>query len=454
MGDGSRRRDDAQRDQGRHRGRHADGRETGEGAAARPRRARPPARHLLPRQSRFTGVDIGDEVVLSFDGSGNADVGDRVTEMSLYETHHGADMLELWNIDYSYKAIKTIVSYEANLMKDVQAKVTAPCNYGAMPDLGRYSQPDGPIPNWSELMPLGRIDEAREAQVEAVDHLVADMVFVADHMDEAGADGLDFDTAAAAGDADFLATLTAIRRIRDTFPDLGAEMGMASEMTLGMHGQLEYEGTRLAGLWPREQMKVAEKAGVTIFGPAVNVNTTKSDRLERGTRDHARQAVLRGGHDPRPHERRHGGRGDADEPLPAGRRRVADLAGDGRHPAARWLVGGRGRSAGHGVHARACLGNGRDASGRRPGRAHATDPGHAAQAGEGVRGRQARRLGDRPLRPDRHARRAGRAGTRAASRCRSSPTRPTRGRWRRSSASPRCSTYRSTVSPGSGSGQV
>jgi dimethylamine---corrinoid protein Co-methyltransferase len=226
--------------------------------------------------SRFTGVDIGDEVVLSFDGSGNADVGDRVTEMFLYETHHGADMVELWNIDYSYKAIKTIVSHEAQLMKDVQVKVTAPCNYGAMPDLGRYSQPDGPIPNWSELMPLGRIDEAREAQLAAVDHLVPDMVFVADHMAEAGADGLDFDTAAAAGDADFLATLTAIRRIRDKYPDMGAEMGMASEMTLGMHGQVEYEGTRLAGLWPREQMKVAEKAGVTIFGPAVNVNTTRS----------------------------------------------------------------------------------------------------------------------------------------------------------------------------------
>ena len=235
--------------------------------------------HLLDifaSKSRFTGVDIGDEVVLSFDGSGNADVGDRVTEMFLYETHHGADMVELWNIDYSYKAIKTIVSHEAQLMKDVQMKVTAPCNYGAMPDLGRYSQPDGPIANWSELMPLGKIDEARAAQVEAVDHSVADMVFVADHMHEAGADGMDFDTAGASGDADLLATLTAVRQIRDKYPDMGAEMGMASEMVLGMHGQLEYEGTRLAGLWPREQMKVAEKAGVTIFGPAVNVNTTRS----------------------------------------------------------------------------------------------------------------------------------------------------------------------------------
>jgi len=43
-----------------------------------------------------------------------------------------------------------------------------------------------------------------------------------------------------------------------------------------MHGELEYEGVRLAGLWPLDQMKLATKAGVTIFGPAVNVNTSKS----------------------------------------------------------------------------------------------------------------------------------------------------------------------------------
>jgi len=213
--------------------------------------------HLLDifsSRSRFTGVDVGDEVVLSCDGSGNADIGDRVAEMFLSERHHGADMVELWHIDYSYKAIKTIVTYEAQFMKNVQMAVTVPCNYGAMPDLGRYSQPDGPIANWSELMPQGRIEEARAAQVAAIDPLVADIVHV----------------------ADFLATLTAIRRIRDKYPDMGAAMGMAGELTLGMHGQLEFEGTRLAGLWPREQMKVAEKAGVTIFGPAVHVNTTRS----------------------------------------------------------------------------------------------------------------------------------------------------------------------------------
>ena len=43
-----------------------------------------------------------------------------------------------------------------------------------------------------------------------------------------------------------------------------------------MHGELEYEGRRLAGMWPLEQLRAVTAAGATIFGPAVNVNTTKS----------------------------------------------------------------------------------------------------------------------------------------------------------------------------------
>jgi len=102
------------------------------------------------------------------------------------------------------------------------------------------------------------------------------MVAVADAMWEAGADGIDFDTAGAAGDADLLATLLAVEKIRAAHPDMGIEVGMAGEFVLGVHGQLEYDGVRLAGLWPREQMALVRRAGATIFGPAVNVNTRKS----------------------------------------------------------------------------------------------------------------------------------------------------------------------------------
>ena len=231
---------------------------------------------IFSSSARFSAVDIGDELVLSCDGSGNLDSGTRVDELYSYQSHRGADILELYHIDYSYKAIKTILSFEQQVMKTAQLNLVAPLQYGAMPDLGRYSRPDGPVANWSELLPLGRIDEARAAQEEAMEHAVRDMVFVAEGMIEAGADGLDFDTSGAAGDADLLAALRAVEEIKSRHPDVGIELGMASEFVLGMHGELEFHGRRLAGLWPRDLVELAAEAGVTVFGPAVNVNTTKS----------------------------------------------------------------------------------------------------------------------------------------------------------------------------------
>jgi len=235
--------------------------------------------HLLEifaSAAAVVSVDLGDQLILSCDGTGSQAVGSRVDDMRHWEATLGPDLVEMYNMDYSYKAVKTIVNYEQQLVKNAQLMVTVPLQYGAMPDLGRYTQPDGPIPNWSTLLPLGRVAEARAAQEEAVELSVADMVFVADHMWEAGADGIDFDTAGAAGDGDFLATLRAVEAIRAKYPDFGIELGMAAEFVLGMHGQLEYDGVRLAGLWPKDQMKLAAKAGATVFGPAVNVNTSKS----------------------------------------------------------------------------------------------------------------------------------------------------------------------------------
>jgi dimethylamine---corrinoid protein Co-methyltransferase len=226
--------------------------------------------------SRFTGVDIGDEVVLSYDGSGMKTIASRRQDLQVYEQWFGADTVELHHVDYSFKPVKAIVPFEAQEMHDVLLRVIAPVQYGAQPNLGLYSTPDGPVPNWSELLPQMRLDEARAAQEDAVPMAVKDMVYVCQAMEEAGADGVDFDTSAAAGDADFLATLLAVAEVRRTCPDLGIEVGMSGEFVLGMHGEVDYEGTRLAGLWPREQMKLAAAAGATIFGPVVNVNSSKS----------------------------------------------------------------------------------------------------------------------------------------------------------------------------------
>jgi len=231
---------------------------------------------IFASSARFSAVDIGDEVVLTSDGVGSQDTGSRITDLQNYEQTVCTDTVELYHHDYSFKPIKPVLPFEQEIMRQAQLLLTIPCAYGAMPDLGRYTVPDGPIPNWSELLPLGRIDEARAAQEEAVDAAVADIVYVAEGMYEAGADGINLDTAGAAGDADFLASLMAIERIRAKHPDWGIQIGMASEFVLGMHGELEYDGVRLAGLWPADQLRLAAKAGVSIFGPAINVNTGKT----------------------------------------------------------------------------------------------------------------------------------------------------------------------------------
>jgi len=235
--------------------------------------------HLLDiyaSSARFAAVDIGDEVVLTNDGTGTKYIGSVGADLQIYEQVLGVDVIELWQADYSYKAVKTNAAHEAQWMKMAQALCTNPIQYGAMPDLGRYSTPDGPIPNWSELLGEGRIDEARSAQEEAAEMLVDDIIYVADQLVEAGADGIDMDTTGAAGDCDFLAALKACARLRDKYPDLGLEIGIAGEFIIGMHGEVTYEGQRLAGLWPREQLELVQGAGASIYGPCVNINSGKS----------------------------------------------------------------------------------------------------------------------------------------------------------------------------------
>ncbi len=214
--------------------------------------------------------------MLTYDGSGSKTVGTRTQDLLTYEQMFGADSVEFGHVDYSFKAIRTILPFQAQSMKDAQAVLTVPVMYGAMPNLGLYSKPDGPAPNWSELLPLAQVDEARAAQEEAVSYAVEDMVKTADALWEACADGIDFDTAGAAGDGDFLSTLLAVERIRAAHPDMCIQVGMAGEFVLWMHGQLEYDGVRLAGLWPRGQMELARLAGATIYGPAITVNTRRT----------------------------------------------------------------------------------------------------------------------------------------------------------------------------------
>ena len=239
---------------------------------------------------KFVSVERGNEVILTYDAATLKirRVGvavDRIQALQIYEKILGADTMELCHVDYSFKPLKSIVTMEQPVLEQALLGTHIPLFYGAMPNLGLYSQPDGPFPNPAELMPDGKIREAQESYEQTVAAAVRDIVAVAGAMHESGADGINIDTVGAAGDADFLAALLATQELKKRYPDICIEMGMAGEFVIGMHGGLTYDGVRLAGLYPHDQLKLAQKAGVTIFGPVVNTNTTESSpwNLARAT---------------------------------------------------------------------------------------------------------------------------------------------------------------------------
>jgi dimethylamine--corrinoid protein Co-methyltransferase len=230
----------------------------------------------------IVGVEQGREIVSTSD-SGSDKIGarggipvDRDVQAMLHERVLACDSVDIGFRDYNYKTAKGVVEFEANMLKRALDKTTMPLFYGAMANLGFYTKPDGPVENWAVLLPEGKVKEALEAQEAAVKYAVHDIVHVAEHMYNAGADGINLDTSGAAGDADFLAALRATETIKQKFPDIGVEIGMAGEFVLGMHGKLTYDGVRLAGLFPHKQVKLAEKAGASIFGVVVNTNCNKT----------------------------------------------------------------------------------------------------------------------------------------------------------------------------------
>jgi len=231
--------------------------------------------------SRVVGVEMGKEVIFTYDSTcGEVQRTltpiDRTQSLQLFERMLGADTVELGHNDYSFKAVKPVISYERSVLEQALLITTVPVLYGAMPNLGLYYKPEGPVQNPSELMAIGKIQDAREAHEEAIEFAVKDMVYVASELYESGVDAIDFDTTGSAGDPDFLATLRAVEILKQKYQDLCIEMGMSGEFILGMHGDLTYDDVRLAGLYPHQQVELAEKAGVSIFGPVINTNTSKT----------------------------------------------------------------------------------------------------------------------------------------------------------------------------------
>ena len=241
---------------------------------------------MFASPSRIWGVERGHEAVMSKDGSVNTLCSSRLSSgvaapigreaaIRLFETAFAFDSMEVGHLDYSAKPCKFIATVEQEHMELLQHITILPLFYGFMPNLGLYYRPDGAFANPSDLLPLGKIDEARRTQEEALEACQQDTIWLSEKMVEVAADGINYDTVASTGDAEFLAALRACEHISKT-TDMAVEIGMAAEVVLGFHGELEYDGVRLAGLWPHQQMKLAEKAGAAIFGPVVNNNSRKS----------------------------------------------------------------------------------------------------------------------------------------------------------------------------------
>ena len=242
---------------------------------------------IICNKNRVVAVERGKEVILTEDGGPHKFILDsgsccngvemgRIDTMEVIERAIGFDTFELTTTDYSIKPVKPIVGPEMTAMQQAAMRMTVPTLYGAMPNMGLYYAPDGAHKNPADLMREFKIEEAQINAEAAAEQLSRDIVYVSEAMISAGADGFNFDTTASAGDAEFVATLRGVEQLRKDNPGAYITMGMAAENVLGIHGEIEYDGKVVAGLYPNEQVKLCEKAGANIFGAVVNCNTSRS----------------------------------------------------------------------------------------------------------------------------------------------------------------------------------
>jgi len=238
-------------------------------------------------KDRVVGVQRGKEVVLSYDigqldmtgdngNSGGGVPASRLNGALVHERTLCADTFELAHSDYSIKPAKPVIANEMNDMEVIQNNIIIPYFYGAMPNMGLYYSPDGPFGNPADLMREFKIEEAQQQAEAASKHLARDIAYVATKIYSAGSDGFNFDTTGSAGDADMVGTLNGVEQLRKECPDANIMVGMAGENVMGIHGEIEYDGQVVAGLFPHQQVMLAEKAGADVFGPVSNTNTGKS----------------------------------------------------------------------------------------------------------------------------------------------------------------------------------
>ena len=243
---------------------------------------------IVADENRVVGVKPGQEVVLTDDvtslrmnqdeGAGGG-IGIPISPpmtMLVQERAYAQDSTLLGAAIGPGMAGKVEINWKMQEIETTQLLLTVPMLYLSGAFLLFYYEPLGPYGNPADLLPQGKIQESRDAQEEAAAAATEDLVWLGTKLASVGVDCLNLDTTAAAGDAEFYAALKAVQKLKEVVPEIAIKMGMATEFITGVHGQITFNGQRLAGVYPHQQLKMAEEAGVDIFGPVINTNCSKS----------------------------------------------------------------------------------------------------------------------------------------------------------------------------------
>ena len=242
---------------------------------------------IFSQPGKTVSVEPGMEVVVSDDGAaisghwGRPSAGHAIPisdhqNILMYERVYCGDTAGLGFPDYSYKPVKSAIGYARSHYKAISMLTTVPLVYGAQPNMGMYYKPSGPVTPFSEHFSNFDFEAAKEVQEEAAELMRKDIFYVAEQLYEVGCEAINLDTTASAGDAEFWGCLNLVEDMKSKMPDMPVEMGMADETVMGLHCELTYKGERLAGMFPHQQAQIAAKAGVDVFGVAVNSDTSRS----------------------------------------------------------------------------------------------------------------------------------------------------------------------------------
>jgi dimethylamine--corrinoid protein Co-methyltransferase len=246
---------------------------------------------IIADRSRVVTVEPGEEIVLTDDLSCVRHTGDegaaggvgipmsRLQAILVHERSYAQDSA-VFQVPYgsggNIQRVKEKIEIDMQAHETVSLLATIPMFYTLAPSVLWYFRPSGPYKNPIDLLSQGKIRESQNASEEAAERLTDDVVYIGKKMYSIGCDAFNLDTSASGGDAEFYSNLNIVSKLKQAAPHMAIEMGMAGEYVLGVHTEMTYDGQRLAGMYPHQQLKAAETAGVDIFGPVVNTKSGKS----------------------------------------------------------------------------------------------------------------------------------------------------------------------------------